>query len=95
MRGRTNLAKGWSRVPLYFEVVHNRRINKWHARIIGGNNEIVFASQLYTTPESAKSACETVQTGAATAEIKFVEFDGEEPKARAFRRQLNPKRHVR
>ena len=80
-------------MALHCEIVRNKEINKWHARIVGGNNEIVFASQLYPSRESAKRACEDVKATSSWPEIKFVEVDSEDYKGRNFRRQLHPKRH--
>jgi uncharacterized protein YegP (UPF0339 family) len=41
----------------------------YHARIKGGNGEIIFSSQNYTAKESAKKACETVKANASSASI--------------------------
>jgi uncharacterized protein YegP (UPF0339 family) len=43
--------------------------NHYHARIKGGNGEIIFSSQNYTAKESAKRACETVKANASNASI--------------------------
>jgi uncharacterized protein YegP (UPF0339 family) len=41
----------------------------YHARIKGGNGEIIFSSQNYTAKESARRACETVKANASSAPI--------------------------
>ncbi len=40
---------------MHFEVVTKKTTNgtHYHARIRGGNNEIIFSTQLYTAKESA------------------------------------------
>jgi uncharacterized protein YegP (UPF0339 family) len=54
-----------------FEVVTKRTTNgtRYHARIKGGNGEIIFSSQVYAAKESAKHACEVVKRNAAGAPI--------------------------
>jgi uncharacterized protein YegP (UPF0339 family) len=60
---------------MHFEVVTKRTTNGtlYHARIKGGNGEIIFSSQNYTANESAKHACEIVKAQAASAQIYEVE----------------------
>ena len=55
---------------MYFEIV--RTNNGYHARIRGGNNEIMFSSQVYPRRESAIHACEVVQKLALRAPIHGV-----------------------
>ncbi len=62
--------------PMYFDVV--KRITKkgnirYHARIMGGNNETVFVTQSYKAKQSAKHACEIVKAQAGAAEIREVD----------------------
>ena len=54
-----------------FQVVTKKTLSgtHYHARIKGGNGEIIFSSQNYTTKESAKRACETVKANARGASI--------------------------
>lgn len=52
---------------MYFELVKTSA--GWHARIKGGNHEIVFSTQVYTSKAGALNACQMVQNGAATASI--------------------------
>jgi len=52
---------------MYFEIVKTSA--GWHARIKGGNNEIVFSSQVYGAKQSAINACQMVQAGAKNAKI--------------------------
>ena len=60
---------------MHFEVVTKKTTNGtlYHARIVGGNNEIIFASQNYTAKASAKHACEVVKANAASAQIYEVD----------------------
>lgn len=51
---------------MYFEVL-NAAGGGYFARIRGGNNEIMFSSQVYTTKESAKHACAVVANNAKDA----------------------------
>jgi uncharacterized protein YegP (UPF0339 family) len=53
---------------MYFEILAAAG-GGWFARIKGGNNEIMFSSQVYTTKQSAIHACEVVKANAATAKI--------------------------
>jgi uncharacterized protein YegP (UPF0339 family) len=55
---------------MHFEVVTKESggiATHYHARIKGGNGEIIFSSQNYTAKESAKHACEIVKAQAASA----------------------------
>ena len=54
-----------------FEVVTKQFAVPVHylARIKGGNGEIMFSSQKYTTKASAKNACEVVKANAASSSI--------------------------
>ncbi len=54
-----------------FEVVTKKTTSGtlYHARIKGGNGEIIFSSQNYTVKESAKHACEVVKANAKGATI--------------------------
>lgn len=61
---------------MYFQIVKNKRTGRWHARIRGGNHEIVFSTQTYGDRASALNACTMVQGGAATAPIYETEIDG-------------------
>jgi uncharacterized protein YegP (UPF0339 family) len=56
---------------MYFEILAANG-GGWFARIRGGNNEIMFSSQVYTTKASAIHACQVVQASAAGAGI----YDG-------------------
>jgi len=53
---------------MYFEILAAAG-GGWFARIRGGNNEIMFSSQVYTTKQSAIHACEVVKANAAAAPI--------------------------
>jgi uncharacterized protein YegP (UPF0339 family) len=53
---------------MYFEILAASG-GGYFARIRGGNNEIMFSSQVYTTRASARHACEVVQASAASAPI--------------------------
>ena len=66
---------------MYFEIVKTKGARKWHARIMGDNNRIVFWTQDYTSKESARHACEIVKTAAALADIpeKSVKEPGGSP----------------
>jgi uncharacterized protein YegP (UPF0339 family) len=57
-----------------FEVVTKMFASPVHyiARIKGGNGEIVFSSQKYTSKESAKHACEIVKANASSTSITEV-----------------------
>jgi uncharacterized protein YegP (UPF0339 family) len=52
---------------MYFEIVKTNA--GWHARIKGANHEIVFATQVYTSRQTAINACNLVKAGAASAKI--------------------------
>jgi uncharacterized protein YegP (UPF0339 family) len=52
---------------MYFEIV--RASGGFRAHIKGGNNELIFLSEVYVSKESAKHACKVVQAGAAMAPI--------------------------
>jgi uncharacterized protein YegP (UPF0339 family) len=52
---------------MYFEIL--AASGGGFARIKGGNNEIMFSSQVYTTKQSAIHACEVVKANAASATI--------------------------
>lgn len=41
----------------------------YRAKIVGGNGEVMFTSEVYTTKQSAKHACEVVKANASTATI--------------------------
>ena len=61
---------------LYFEVVTTKTKKgniRYHARIMGGDDRIVFATQNYKAKESAKHACEIVQAQGGTAAIREVD----------------------
>ena len=53
---------------MYFEVLPASG-GGWFARIRGGNNEIMFSSQVYTAKQSAIHACEVVKASAIGAAI--------------------------
>lgn len=53
---------------MYFEILEAAG-GGYFARIRGGNNEIMFSSQVYTTKASARHACEVVKASAASATI--------------------------
>lgn len=53
---------------MYFEILAASG-GGYFARIRGGNNEIMFVSEVYTTKASARHACEVVKANAATASI--------------------------
>ena len=53
---------------MYFEILQATS-GGYFARIRGGNNEIMFSSQVYTTKASARHACEVVKANAASATI--------------------------
>jgi uncharacterized protein YegP (UPF0339 family) len=52
---------------MYFEIV--KTAAGWHARIKGGNHEIVFVTEVYVSRQTAINACNTVQLGAGNAKI--------------------------
>lgn len=52
---------------MYFTI--ERASGGFRARIYGGNGEQMFITEVYTTKQSAKHACEVVQAGAARAPI--------------------------
>jgi uncharacterized protein YegP (UPF0339 family) len=56
---------------MHFEVVTKKTTNgtHYHARIKGGNGEIIFSSQNYVAKQSATHACEVVKANAASAKI--------------------------
>jgi uncharacterized protein YegP (UPF0339 family) len=56
---------------MHFEAVTKTNTTPTHylARIRGGNGEIIFSSQKYTTKQSAIHACEIVKANAASAKI--------------------------
>jgi uncharacterized protein YegP (UPF0339 family) len=54
---------------MYFEIVKTKGVKKWHARIRGDNNRIVFWTQNYYSKADAKHACEIVQSGARSANV--------------------------
>jgi uncharacterized protein YegP (UPF0339 family) len=60
---------------MHFEVVTKKTTSGtlYHARIKGGNGEIIFSSQNYSAKASAKHACEVVKAQAATAAIYEVD----------------------
>lgn len=41
----------------------------YRAQIVGGNGEKMFISEVYTSKQSAKHACEVVKANASTAPI--------------------------
>lgn len=52
---------------MYFEIVSAS--GGYRARIRGGNNEIMFVTEVYTTKASARHACEVVKANAFSAAI--------------------------
>ena len=52
---------------MYFEIVPAS--GGYRARIRGGNNEIMFWTEVYTTKAAAKNAVNVVASGAATAPL--------------------------
>lgn len=52
---------------MYFEIVSAS--GGYRARIRGGNNEIMFVTEVYTTKASARHACEVVKNNAYSATI--------------------------
>jgi uncharacterized protein YegP (UPF0339 family) len=52
---------------MYFEIVSAS--GGYRARIRGGNHEIMFVSEVYTTKASARHACEVVKNQALFATI--------------------------
>ena len=52
---------------MYFEIV--RASGGFRAHIKGGNNELVFWTEVYTSKQSAIHACQIVQAGAHAATI--------------------------
>jgi uncharacterized protein YegP (UPF0339 family) len=52
---------------MYFEIVSAS--GGYRARIRGGNNEIMFVTEVYTTKASARHACEVVKANAFAAPI--------------------------
>ena len=42
----------------------------YRAQIVGGNGELMFWTEIYTTKASAQHAIDVVKAGAATAEVK-------------------------
>lgn len=53
---------------MYFEILAANG-GGWFARIRGGNNEIIFSSQVYNAKASARHACEVVKANAYAATI--------------------------
>jgi len=53
---------------MYFEILKASG-GGYFARIRGGNNEIIFSSQVYTTKESARHACQVVAANARAAAL--------------------------
>ena len=53
---------------MYFEIV--TASGGYRARIKGGNNEIMFVSEVYTTKASAQNAIDVVKAGAASARVE-------------------------
>jgi uncharacterized protein YegP (UPF0339 family) len=52
---------------MYFEIVSAS--GGYRARIRGGNHEIIFVTEVYTTKQSARHACEVVKNNAFSAPI--------------------------
>jgi uncharacterized protein YegP (UPF0339 family) len=52
---------------MYFEIV--TASGGYRARIRGGNNEIMFTTEVYTTKANAQHACEVVKSNASKATI--------------------------
>jgi uncharacterized protein YegP (UPF0339 family) len=52
---------------MYFEIV--RASGGFRAHIKGGNNELIFMTEVYTTKQSAIHACQIVQVQASRAPI--------------------------
>jgi uncharacterized protein YegP (UPF0339 family) len=52
---------------MYFEIVSAS--GGYRARIRGGNHEIIFWTEVYTTKASARHACEVVKNNALLAPI--------------------------
>ena len=52
---------------MYFEIV--RASGGYRAHIKGGNNELMFWTEVYTTKASAIHAAQVVQAGAYAAQI--------------------------
>lgn len=50
-----------------FKIV--RASGGYRAKIVGGNGETMFVSEVYVAKASAKHACEVVKTSAASAAI--------------------------
>jgi uncharacterized protein YegP (UPF0339 family) len=52
---------------MYFEIV--TASGGYRARIKGGNNELMFLTEVYTTKASAQNAINVVKANAATAVV--------------------------
>ena len=52
---------------MYFEIV--RASGGYRARIKGGNHELMFLTEVYTSKQSAIHAAQVVKANAATAKI--------------------------
>jgi len=52
---------------MYFEIV--KASGGFRARIKGGNNEIMFETEVYNSKSSAEHAIDVVQKNAATARV--------------------------
>jgi uncharacterized protein YegP (UPF0339 family) len=52
---------------MYFEIV--TASGGYRARIRGGNNEIMFVTEVYTSKSSAQNAINVVKAGAARAPV--------------------------
>lgn len=52
---------------MYFEIVNAS--GGYRARIKGGNNEIMFVTEVYTSKASAQNAINVVKANAATATV--------------------------
>jgi uncharacterized protein YegP (UPF0339 family) len=76
---------------LHFEIVKTESVGKWHARIRGDNEKIIFATQLYPSRESAVRAIKDVQRNAADAITKpdIVKPD-EDQETRRLRKKMKP-----
>lgn len=60
-------AKEKDNKQMYFEIVSAS--GGYRARIRGGNHEIIFTTEVYTTKASARHACEVVKSNALLAPI--------------------------
>jgi uncharacterized protein YegP (UPF0339 family) len=63
----TEIARGREVLRMYFTIT--KASGGYRARIVGGNGEQMFLSEVYTTKQSAQHAIQVVKAGAASANV--------------------------